>query len=271
MKSPVIVTAVIALAAALPGYAQTVTQDKALISDMMSKTQLLGACQAIGFSLDSDLVSTMMDKASQRLSAAGVSDTELHILVSNARSLQEPVPFIEVVQEDPGMDNAAALQKVESAFTELQSRCEGMTAEPRYKPFLTKAGYQATMEPKSFFGLTLYQAEKGNADKWVSIGNFYDAGVQPDPDHVRAFTAYSKAAEAGDAAGADLVAGNYFSGEGVTRDLVEAEKWAVIAAASGIPDIRDAIEHQIPALQVIKGKVRAQAWLEAHGKSGLGQ
>ena len=59
-------------------------------------------------------------------------------------------------------------------------------------------------------------------------------------------------------------------GQGVTKDVVEAYKWFLLAGAQGLEGLRQNItglESQLTREQIADGKRRAQAWLEQHKKA----
>lgn len=96
----------------------------------------------------------------------------------------------------------------------------------------------------------------------------------PDPSSPGAFARYLSAAQAGDAKAQSQVAYMYAVGLGVAPDLVEAHRWANIAAAL-LPDgkVRDsamsnrnAAAAQMTAPQVLKAQRLARDWLAAFEK-----
>lgn len=96
----------------------------------------------------------------------------------------------------------------------------------------------------------------------------------PEPSSPGAFQQYLSAAQAGDANAQSQVAYMYAVGLGVSRNLVEAHRWANVAAAR-LPDgvVRDsaisnrnAAAAQMTAAQVLKAQRLARDWLAAFAK-----
>lgn len=230
---------------------------------LAANTSTLGGCSAIGFGVDSVGLSAKMDALRANLVNAGAEDSTVARNMEEAYAAgRENSPSLS--GDDPaGISPSEALANMEHRFSRLQTRCEELLSDSDIGPYITAEGYQASGGLKSFFGMTAYQANHGDAGKMLAMGTLYEGGARPDPGHKLEFYWYSKAAEHGSAVAADMLAAEYFTGRGVKTDFAEAEKWAIIAESLGVnSDTRKTIESAISRPQQMEGRRRAVNWLK---------
>lgn len=231
---------------------------------LASHVHQLGACVAIGFDVDPEVVQQGIDEAMDRLRASGYSGAAIQDILQQSVAASE-ANVVRFTFEPFSKNTPAVFNRMEARFAALQTACDQLYTQPTLAAFITKDAYQSSSGKKSFFGLTAFQAEHGETKKMVLLGNFYDGGVRPDPGHKLAFSWYVKAAEAGDPTGAYFVASAYALGDGVARNSIQAEKWAVISdSLGGPPGTLEIIEPGLTPAQQKQGRDLAVAWLEMH-------
>ena len=240
------------------------SQYEARFRALASNVHQLGACVGIGFDVDPEVVQQGIDDTMERLRASGYSGAAIQDIMQQSMAASE-AKVVRFTLEPFSKNTPAVFNKMEARYTALQTACDQLYAQPTLTAFITKDAYQSSPGKKSFFSLTAFQAEHGETKKMVLLGNFYDGGLRPDPGHKLAFSWYVKAAEAGDATGAYFVASAYALGDGVARNGIQAEKWAVISDSLGGPaDALETIEPGLTPAQQKQGRDLAVAWLEKH-------
>lgn len=252
---------------ASPSAAQTVAQDEATITNLVGNFTLIAACQSIGFQANKDSALEAAEAPLQRLHAKGVKDFTIDLIVSKAGAAHQHIAMLDAMSayQSGSPDPAASVQKIMSGYDELQQQCDALSDAPETRAILTRTGYQATREPKSYLAWLQYQADAGDVEKFGMISDIYTIGALPDPDHLKSFDAASKGASMGDPASADNLAADYFLAVGTPADHVQAVKWGVIAKALGISDSWNHMEPMLKPDERTQGEAMAQDWLTAHG------
>jgi len=95
---------------------------------------------------------------------------------------------------------------------------------------------QQERTPQEVADLLLTQAERGDPEAQLEVGEMYVAGRDVPQNDVVAFAWYRQAAEAGVAAAQFNVGLMYSAGRGVPRDEAEAVTWYQKAAAQGLAE-----------------------------------
>lgn len=258
--------AAVVIVIASPSIAQTVAQDEALITRLTKVTNVLGACQTIGFQVDADRSGKITNDAEKRLLAKGVQKAAIDTLVVKGRVAQQPVAMLEAMADYQRTgDLVGGMKNVMAGYAQLQQQCDALADAPETGAIVTRTGYQATTGSKSYLNLLDYQAAAGDSTKYGLIAHIYDAGALPDPGYLKELDAATKGAALGDPTSADVLSDAYFEGRGTTEDYVQAVKWGVIAATLGVPDTWHIIEPVLKPEVKTQGQALARAWLTAHG------
>lgn len=261
--APACMTIAAMVAMILPGAAVAKTSDdmKAM-QTILSSAKTLGMCQYIGFDIDQDALSGKVDSLMTRLVNSGVSDENLARASQQASADGDALAPVLTMPDVSKGNSREAFDQVETVFQHIQQRCEDLSRDPDLSPHIARGPYQGQAEPKSFFGLLVFQANEGDAGKMFILGNLYAAGVKPDPDHRLEFMWYKRAADRGYPIGTGRVAEAYFIGRGVDKDSVEAVKWSIICEAlGGGSSGHESIEPQVSAAQRKMGEERVSDWL----------
>ncbi len=95
---------------------------------------------------------------------------------------------------------------------------------------------QITIDEKRQFEFIKSQADKGDAQAQLTLGNYYTSGTGVSRDLVKAAKWHRKAAEQGLARAQLRVAYEYANAVGVKLDRIEAVKWLRRAAEQGMPE-----------------------------------
>jgi uncharacterized protein len=109
-------------------------------------------------------------------------------------------------------------------------------------------------------------AARGCDSGYVNLGNLYAKGQGVVKDHELAVSHFRKAAGHGEAGAQFNLALAYARGHGVDRDLIEAHKWAILAADQGFIDagkLRDSVAPQLSPHEMDESYRRASETLRA--------
>ncbi|AMO99498.1 sel1 repeat family protein [Collimonas arenae] len=112
-------------------------------------------------------------------------------------------------------------------------------------------------------------ADGGDGGANFVLGSMYEQGIEVDKDLTKAALWYSKGAELGFFMCQYNLSLLYTSGFGVPQDLVEAYKWAELAANSGPPDattLRDFLKPRLSEVQRAKAERLVSDWQATHQK-----
>lgn len=251
---------VLAIVAA-PAAARGLDEDADLLRLSHRYAAPLHDCVPLGFSVDTAALDTEAKTARSRLKSAGMKDADIDTLTLLSEEAR-------VDLGDSGGDVLKTYAAASAAFVPAQATCDAMADEPVLQPFVKRVGYQATHGAKSWFGLLQYQADAGDAARMTAIGDIYDAGLEPDPDHSQAFAWYSRAATAGDGRAAAKLSAAYGAGRGVHADLVTADAWARAAQARGDASANpEVIEARLHRTQKSRAEAQARLILSADAVS----
>ena len=148
-----------------------------------------------------------------------------------------------------------------SAFVEVKP--PAVVSEPVLKPVPVKPPEVQRREPKPVSSIDRLResANAGDSKAMIDLGRMYATGDGVTKDHVEAAAWFRKAADAGDAAGMYLSATMYELGLGVKKDFDEAARLYQKAANNGNADARKRIASAAPAVHSISVAAN-RAWTD---------
>ena len=114
-------------------------------------------------------------------------------------------------------------------------------------------------------------ADAGDVTAMFYLGmHYYRNGETKPQDYAQAAVWYRKASDSGDVSAMFWLGTLYWSGRGVTKDLVEAYKWLYLSGQSAPEQSRvriaqtcESLARVMSAAQVAEAKQRAAAWQRA--------
>jgi len=110
------------------------------------------------------------------------------------------------------------------------------------------------------------RAETGEPFADLQLGAIYQDGLGVDVDPKAAAMHYRRGAKGGNAEAQAAIAELYATGNGVDQDMVEAHKWANVAAANGVEaaaERRDVLANLMTPDQVAEAQARAKEFMNS--------